>query len=83
LNILKNQENFIKIRRPGDCMNFRETLGKIGRIGMSDKGSEIRAYMTVENVKKAVLSLISDVMRWKSGRHYVIIYKPFRHFYLC
>ena len=35
LNILKNRENLIKIGRPGDCMNFRETPGKIGRVGMS------------------------------------------------
>ena len=34
-NILKNRENLIKIGRPGDCMNFRETPGKIGRVGMS------------------------------------------------
>jgi hypothetical protein len=34
LNILKNLENFIKIGRPGDCMNFRETPGKIGRVGI-------------------------------------------------
>ena len=26
---------FDKIGRPGDCMNFRETPGKIGRVGMS------------------------------------------------
>ena len=36
LNILKNRGNLIKIGRPEDCMNFRETPGKIGRVGMSE-----------------------------------------------
>jgi hypothetical protein len=35
-NILKNRENLIKIGRPGDFINFWETPGKIGRVGMSE-----------------------------------------------
>ena len=49
-----------------------------GKWFLTHKGSEIRALynMTIENVKKAVLSLICDVMMWTSRRQYVIIYKP-------
>jgi hypothetical protein len=57
LNILKNLENFIKI---GDqeiyCMNFRETPGKIGRVGMSEgvsrmPKSRVGKFLKLESLK--------------------------------
>ena len=57
-NILKNRENLIKIGRPGDCMNFRETPGKIGRVGMSGtQTSFLSPHLEIGERRKSCLGL--------------------------
>jgi hypothetical protein len=70
LNILKNLENFIKIGSPGDCMDFRETPGKIGRVGMSARVSFSKTMQSIRRTMDGkVLQFIGDYHQSIDGHH--------------